>query len=237
MSVTHEVSLKSIILFENGEKILRKGTNVLTVSLLGLSDGSTDRVKAFKLPLESTDESNDEGKPLTINKVYSFADALSSDKLIYRGSFKNATITFKVGLGIVKSRSKFEKILITAAAGASTAAVGALTGGSALITIALAGGGALVEKAFEAAQEKDKKTKLLGEYAHDFANEAPQNDFEIELKVKEKIKYVLDRQINEAEGTGSVTYHILHPGFVVAKLVISVVTFEDDKTTTQPVVA
>jgi hypothetical protein len=217
MNHIFQISLKSVLLLENGEKLAPKGTTLISVALVYPREG-LDLIERLKtLPLNP--EENEKHRPLKTKEEYSLANESFEDKLLFKESIQGDSI-IKITLSVVSSPNKVDAFLKKLIKAGAIAAVGTLTGGVG-VTITAAIAGTVIESLFEESK-KDKEDNVLslGTASFGINNDTQEGEMIFHLVTTDEIKYTLDRKVEDDQITE--TIRTIPKGYGIAKVVLSV---------------
>jgi len=134
MSHIFQISLKSVFLLENGEKLDSKGSTLLSVALVYPREGVKLVETIKKLPLNPKE--NEKKHPLKVKEEYLLVNEPFEDKLLLKESTQGDSI-IKITLGLVSSPKKLDAIVKKLVEASILAAVGTLSGGFGIAKVVL----------------------------------------------------------------------------------------------------
>jgi hypothetical protein len=216
MSHIFQISLKSIFLLENGEKIYPKGKTMLTTSLVYPREGVKilEAVKILPLSLEE----GEKRRPLKLKEEYSFELEPFEDKLLFKESIQAESI-IRVDLAVCKSVSKLNEFLLSLVKAGILAATGNIKGAlGTVVTVAMSQ--TAVESFFDKAKEEEKIFPLATA-SFGITSDFKGGEMIFNLVTKKDIEYVVERKENE-EGQIVEIRRTIPKGNGIGKVVLNV---------------
>ncbi len=228
MSHSFRISLKSVFLLENGEKLDPKGHTLISVDLFYPRDGVKLIENIKTLPLNPKDD--EKKRPLKIKEEYLLVNEPFEDKILFRESIQGDSI-IKITLGLVSSPKKIDAIVRKLVETGIVAVVGTLTGGIGItVTTAMVTKG--IESIFESAK-KEEEVIVLGIASRGISNRTEEGEFIFHLVTTDEIKYTIDRKIVDDQLIETV--RTIPKGYGIAKVVLDIVKVPEEET--KPVLA
>lgn len=213
MNYIFQIFLKSVYLLENGEKILPKGSNVLSIALIYPREGQKLIETIKSLPLGQKEK--ERKAPLKVKKEYSLEFESFENKLFLKESIQGDSI-LKISLGIALSPNKVDEIVKKLLKAGVISAVGAFTGGAG-VTISTSIAKAAVETFFESNKDKNQVVHL-GTASLGINNSTQEGEMVFSLLTNKAIKYTVDKKIQDDQILETV--RTIPKGYAIAKIVL-----------------
>ena len=212
-----QISLKSVFLLENGEKMAPNGSTLLSIALVYPREG-VKLVEWIKtLPLNP--KGNEKNHPLKSNEEYLLKNEPFEDKLLFKESIQGDSIIV-VNLGLASSPNKFDEILSKLIKAGAIAAVGTLTGGIGVaVTAAIAE--TAIELIFDSTKNKGKQRVIpLGKASFGINNATQEEEMIFHLVTTKEIKYTVDSK--EENGQIIEIVRTIPEGYGIARVTLGI---------------
>lgn len=205
MDIITQVSLKSILLTENGTLAPDvKGTNGFSATLIYPAAGISALTSVRTFENEIADR-----------EVLDFTQRPFKEKILFKQIFQGDSM-LEVEITTVDKASKFEKVLLAFLGKAAIAGVGSVSGLGAIFTAVATHA---TRSVFSLPQVKDR-VEVLGRGAMPINSKTPEGDFVIQLDVPEDLTLhqlakndegkLVDRTLNlkKGRGIGQIVFNI-----------------------------
>jgi len=203
MNYIYQITLKSVLVLENGMKENVKGENILSTTLVYPREGEKSMETLKKLPLKK-------GKEFLFKKIN------FSDKLLFKESIQGDS-AIKVSLTAIEKPEKIDNIIKLALKSGVLAGVGLITGGKG-ITLLMAASKSIVGSVFDLAKPKDKVT-VIGSIDFPINNSLREGELTLNLTVPKKT-VLKERTIRNGEEI--LISKTLKKGYGIAKVVLGI---------------